>query len=131
MFRFPRHAVVLRWLARLVVVATFGACTLNTDVSAPGALIKYGGDAQTAAANTALPTDITVLVVNQFGERLKNVTVTWSIAAGGGTLSSNATLTDDSGLAAVTYTTGPTAGPAVVRAQVHGLPPLTFNVTIT
>jgi hypothetical protein len=131
MIRSPLHDVLLRSLTGLMVVAVIGACTLNTDVSAPGALLKYGGDAQTAPANTVLPTDMTVLVVNQFGERLKNVTVNWSIAAGGGTLSSNSTPTDDSGLAAVTYTTGPTAGTAVVRVQVHGPPPITFTATIT
>src|SRR5258705_12032714 len=130
MFRTPLHAVVLRLLVCIMLLAAVGACTLNPDVSAPGALLKYGGDEQTAPANTALPTDMTVLVVNQFGERLKNVTVNWSIIAGGGTLSSNSTLTDDSGLAAVTYTTGPAAGPAVVRVQVHGLPAITFSATI-
>jgi hypothetical protein len=131
MLRIPRRDVVLRSLICLVVFAAVGACTLSTDVSAPGALLKYGGDEQTAPANTVLPTDLTVLVVNQFGERLKNITVNWSIVSGGGTLSSNSTLTDDSGLAAVTYTTGPAAGLAVIRVQVSGPPAITFSATIT
>jgi hypothetical protein len=72
-----------------------------------------------------------VLVVNQFGERLKNIPVNWSIASGRGSLSSAMTLSDDSGLASVTYTTGPTSGQANIKAGTHGVPPLTFNILIT
>lgn len=130
MLRTLKHAVAIRMLVVIVGAAAVSGCTLNTDVSAPGGLLKYAGDQQVAAPNTALPTDLGVLVVNQFGERLKNITVNWSIASGGGSLSSNAVLSDDSGQASVTYTTGPTAGQAVIKAQVHGVPAVSFNILI-
>jgi hypothetical protein len=86
---------------------------------------------QTAPANTQLPVPFTILVVNQFGEKLRNVTVNWSITAGGGSLSETSNRTDESGLSSVTYTTGPTPGTATIQAKVSGIPPLSFTVTIT
>jgi hypothetical protein len=131
MLRTLRHVVGLSTLTLFIGAAAISGCSLNTDVSAPGGLIKYSGDQQTGPANTALPAPLGLLVVNQFGERLKNVPVNWSIASGGGSLSSAMTLSDDSGLASVTYTTGPTAGQANIMAGVHGVPPVTFNILIT
>lgn len=118
-------------LIALALAAVATACTLETDVSGPGGLIKFSGDMQTVTTNTMLPTPIAVLVVNQFGERLKNVTVNWTIESGGGSLSAPSSLTDETGLASVDYTSGPTAGEAVIRAQVHGVPPLRFHITIS
>ena len=76
---------------------------MATDVTVPGGLIKVSGDDQTAPANTALLTPLTVAVVNQFGQTLQNVTVNWIISSGGGSLSSSAMLSDEGGLASVTY----------------------------
>ena len=126
-----QHALRLQMLALVIAGAAASSCTLNTDVSSPSALVKSSGDQQSAPVNTMLPTPLAVIVISQFGERLKNITVNWTIVSGGGSLSSNATLTDDTGTASVNYTTGPVAGPAVVRAQVHGIPPITFDITIT
>jgi hypothetical protein len=121
----------VRLLGALTALCVSSACTLNTDVTSPGAVIKYSGDDQTAAVNTVLPSPLAVIVVDQFGQRLKNVTVNWTIESGGGSLSASTVLTDDSGISSVTYTTGSTAGVVVIRAQVHGVPPLTFHVTVT
>jgi len=120
----------LRALGATLLVGAVAACTLNTDIDGPGGLVKYSGDQQTAPVNTQLPTALAVTVVTQFGEPIKGQTVNWTIAAGGGTLSSNVSVSDDAGVAAVTYTTGPTAGAVVIRAQVHGVPPLTFHETV-
>jgi Bacterial Ig-like domain (group 1) len=114
----------------LAFAAASIACTLETDVNGPGGLIKYSGDLQTVTTNTPLAAPLTVLVVTQFGERLKNVTVNWTIESGGGSLSAASSLTDEAGLASVDYTSGSTTGEAVIRAQVHGVPPLRFHITI-
>lgn len=127
----PLKLVAMRAIALVAISAAIGACSLNTDVSQPAALIRYAGDAQTAPPLTLLPTSLTVLVVNQFGERLKNVNVTWSIESGGGTLSATSAVSDESGLASVDYTTGPNAGNAIIHAAVHDLLPLSFGVTIS
>jgi hypothetical protein len=129
MLRILRQAVARRVLAVVMVGAAAGGCTLDTDVSAPGSLLKVTTDPVAVAVNAVLP-EVTVLVVNQFGERLKNVQVTWSVT-GGGSLSASQVLSDDSGLAFVDYTAGPTAGQAVIRAQVHGVPAVNFNIVVT
>ena len=131
MYRSLNRSVTVRALALVLVCASAVACTLTTDTSSPSTMVKTSGDQQTAAVNTVLPNPFEVVVVNQFGEPLKDVTVNWTITSGGGTLSGTPTLTGDGGVASVTYTTGPTAGTAIISAQVHGLFPVTFTVTIT
>jgi len=132
MFRQLNHSVVVRAVALAVVCASIVGCSLNTDVSQnPSGLFLYGGDNQSAPVNTALPNPLQVLVVNQFGEALEGITVNWSVPVGGGSLSAAVTQSDANGITQVTYTTGPTAGPAKINAQIHGLDPLTFDATIT
>jgi hypothetical protein len=131
MLRALNYFLSPRAAALLLVCAISGACSLDTDLTAPGAMVKFSGDRQTAPVNTALTEPMEIIVVNQNGLPLKNIMVTWAIAAGGGSLSATTALTDDSGLTSVLYTTGPTPGDAVVNAQVHGLIPLGFTVTVT
>jgi hypothetical protein len=119
-----------------VVLALIGAsgCTLDTDVNVgPAALFKVpDGDGQTVPANTELPIPLSVIVVNQFGERLRDVVITWTIQSGGGTLSAASTVTDETGVATVNYTTGETAGQVIIQASAsNGTLVVSFNVTIT
>jgi Big-like domain-containing protein len=118
-------------VALIVMLSGVSGCTLNTDLSAPAGLAKFSGDQQSAPASTTLPTPLAVIVFTQFGETVPNVTVSWTITTGGGTLSAASTLTNDGGIASVSYTTGTTTGPATVRARVSGLPSLTFDITVT
>jgi hypothetical protein len=131
MVRALRNSVSLRKVALLVTLAGGSGCTLNTDLSGPAGIVKVSGDGQTAPTNTTLPTPLAVAVFTQFGERLQNITVTWTISSGGGMLSATSTQTDDTGVASVNYTTGTTAGLVAVRASVGGLPPLTFSISVT
>ncbi len=131
MTRALRNAPSRRKLAMLITLVAATGCTLNTDVSGPTAIINFSGDTQSAPTNTALPAPLVVLVVSQFAQPVQNVTVTWTIASGLGSLSAASTQTDSNGLASVTYTTGPTAGAAVIQARVKGVPSITFNITIT
>ncbi len=131
MFRALRHGLSPQKVARLAALLVVTSCTLNTDVSGPSAVIRFGGDQQTAPTNTPLQYPLSVIVVNQFGQQVQNVTVSWTIASGGGTLSAAATSTDESGIASVSYTTGGAAGAVVIEARVNGIPPLSFSVTVT
>lgn len=119
----------------LATMVALSACTLDTDVSlGPAGLIKVpDGDGQTAATSTALPVPLSVIVVNQFGDRLAGATVTWSEVSGGpGILSATTTLTDPTGVAAVNYTTGATPGSVVIQASAAaGILIVTFNVTVS
>lgn len=134
MFPALRHALSPLKVAVFLALVVAGGCTLNTDVSVgPAGLIKIpDGDAQTAPTSTALPTPLSVIVVNQFGERLPDVAVSWTITSGGGSLAAASTQTDELGVASVTYTTGATAGQVVIQASVaDGVLFVTFTVTVT
>ena len=128
-----RHALSSLKVAVFLTLLATGGCTLNTDVSVgPAGLIKAAGDGQTAATSTTLPTPLGVIVVNQFGERLPDVAVSWTITTGGGTLSAASTQTDELGVASVAYTTGMTAGQAVIQASLPGgILVVAFLVTVT
>lgn len=131
MFRAFRLALSPGYVVLLATLVAASGCSLNTDVSGPAAMIKSGGDQQSAPTNTALPLPLAVLVVTQFGEPIPNLTVNWAIRSGGGGLSEPSTLTNENGIASVNYTTGATAGSAVIEARVGDVPPLTFTITIT
>lgn len=126
----PFSAARLILSAASIVFATNG-CSLNVAVNGPTVIVKYAGDNQQAPANTQLTGPLTVLVANQFGQSMKNVTVTWAIVSGGGSLSETSNQTAEGGLASVMYTTGPTAGTATIQARVSGIPPVAFGITIT
>jgi hypothetical protein len=130
MTRALRNQLSRRSVALLITIVAASGCTLNTDVSSPTAIINFSGDQQTATTNTALSAPLVVLVVSQFAQPVQNVTVTWTIVSGGGSLGAVSSQTDASGLASATYTTGLIAGAAVIQARVSGIPPITFNITI-
>lgn len=127
----PRRLSKTRILFAGLIAVVAGACTLNVDVNDPSVLIKHAGDSQTGPANTALPVAFEVIVLDQFGNSLKNVTVDWIVLAGGGSVSETSNKTVEGGVSSVTYTTGPTAGTAQIQAKVSGIPPVIFSVTIT
>ena len=131
MLEFLNGTRAVRTAALLIACAAMASFSLNTEVTGPGALVIAGGDQQSAPANTALPNPLEVIVVDQFGVPLNNITINWTIAAGGGSLSASSSVSDDNGHASVNYTTGPTPGRATVNAQVSGLMPLSFTITIT
>ena len=131
MFRALRHALSPRKAVFLIALAGAAGCTLNTDVMGPAVLIKVSGDGQSAATNTLFPSELAVVVANQFGEPLAGETVNWRIVSGGGSLSATSVQTSDSGAASVTYTSGATTGSVVIEARVSGVPALTFNLTVT
>lgn len=127
----PLRISAARFMIACMIAVLTGACTLNVDVNNPSVLIKHAGDAQTGPANTALPVAFEVIVLDQFGNSLKNVTVVWTVLAGGGSVSETSNMTVEGGVSSVTYTTGPTAGTAQIQAKVSGIPPVVFSVTIT
>jgi hypothetical protein len=129
MFRALKHALFPRRALFLLTLVAAAGCSLDTDVSGPVAIVKISGD-QSGPVNTAFPTELAARVVNQFGQPIQGATVTWTVVSGGGTVSAASTTTDASGIAFVTYTSGATTGLVVIRAQVAGVPPLTFNLTV-
>jgi len=88
--------------------------------AAPGAaasLVVMAGDGQSAAAGSALSSVLTVKVLDQYGNGVPNVTVTFADDANGALAASTVT-TDASGIATDALTLGPNAGPDDVTATI-------------
>jgi hypothetical protein len=126
----------------IVSVLVLGACRLSTDSGAPRPYIlgMVSGNGLSVAAGAELSEPLAVVVIDQYGLVMPDITVTWAITAGGGSISTSgggsgttlSTITDASGHASVTYTAGPTPGTtASITATVSSLGTLTFMETIT
>jgi hypothetical protein len=103
----------------------------DDDPTGPTAetLSKISGDQQQAAKSTALAAPFVVRVLDDDGDPMTGVTVTWAVTAGGGTLSATTTTTAATGNAQVTLTLGAAAGNNTVTATVAGLTAVTFSAT--
>ena len=112
--------------------------------SRPHTVVKTSGDGQERPASTQLAAPFVVSVLDQDGSSLAGVTVSFSVAAGGGMLSSttdanpctiasstsSATATTDAnGQAATRLTLGSEPGTNIVEATVEGLESATFTAT--
>ena len=88
--------------------------------AAPGAaasIVVMAGDGQSAAAGSPLSSALTVKVLDQYGNAVPNVTVTFADDANGALAASTVT-TDASGIATDALTLGPNAGPDDVTASI-------------
>ena len=118
---------------RLTGLATFAVVALcacgGGDGGGPQAssIALSAGDNQVAAAGAALPESLAVIVKDNAGTVLPGVAVTWSVTAGGGTVSPTTRTSDAGGLAKTRRTLGPNAGTQTARATTSGLNPVNFS----
>ena len=127
-------------------VAGLGTVTFTTTAveQTPHSLTKVSGDSQEGPASTQLNAPFVVSVLDQAGSPLAGATVTFSVTAGEGMLSSTTdanpctiesstssttATTDANGRAATRLTLGSDAGTNTVSATVEGLEPVTFTAT--
>jgi len=90
--------------------------TATPDV--PVGLVVVTGDAQTAPAGSTLPGPMTVIALDQYGNAVPNVTVTFADDANG-TLAATTVTTDANGTASDTITLGPAAGTDDITASIQ------------
>ena len=110
----------------------------------PKSLTKVSGDGQKGSASAQLAKPFVVSVLNQDGSPVAGVSVAFSVAAGGGMLSSAidaspctvgsptssiTATTDANGQASVRLTLGSEPGTNRIEATVDGLEPATFTAT--
>jgi hypothetical protein len=107
--------------AQAVVGGASVSFTATALAGPPTQRSKNAGDAQTAAAGSVLPVPFAVLVQDQYANPVESVTVNWTVASGGGSLSVPSSKTNGSGIARVTLTLGLDAGPNGVTADVQGI----------
>ncbi len=95
----------------------------------PQTLTRVSGLEQQGPAGAALAQPFVVSVQDQNGDPFGGATVTFSVTAGGGTLSVATATTDANGRAATTLTLGSQPGTNTVVATVADLEPVAFTAT--
>jgi hypothetical protein len=73
--------------------------TVNATAGAATAMQKLAGDNSRGPALFSLPAEISVKVVDAFGNGVPATTVSWSVQAGGGSLAASTSVTDSVGVA--------------------------------
>jgi hypothetical protein len=112
--------LVLPFLAALV------GCHEGSAPAVPDDLRVSSGDGQMAPVETMLPAPLVATVVDERGNPVRGVTVSWS-PGGAGRLEPAVSTTDAKGLAAARWILGKDVGPASAIATVPDLPPATFS----
>jgi hypothetical protein len=99
----------------------------------PFSMQVASGTPQSAAASAAVPQPLTVTVLDNSGNPVPNATVHFGITQGNGVLSSESATTGSNGQGSVTLTLGTGAAGSVtsVMADVNGLQPVEFDITIS
>ena len=95
----------------------------------PHSLTKVCGDSQEGTAGILLDEPFVVLVSDEEGTAMAGVVVSFTVTAGGGTLSAATATTNANGRAATRLTLGSEPGTNAVSAIVEGLEPGTFTAT--
>ncbi len=100
-----------------------------SGAGSPTDVAIHGGQSQTGEVGTQLAQPLRVLVTDALGNGVPGETVTWTVTSGGGSLSAPTSTTDASGIAAIAWTLGTTAGTQTVAATRAGLAgsPVTFT----
>jgi hypothetical protein len=104
--------------------------TATAQPGPPAQFIASAGQGQSAMVGTAVAIPPAVQVRDAFGNPLAGVSVSFTVAAGGGAVSGGSAVSDAGGLARVAgWTLGTIAGPNTLSASVAGLPSLAFTAT--
>ncbi len=108
--------------AGTLTAAIFTATATPAD---PSRVQVLSGGGQLAGPGATLPDSIVIRVVDQFGNPVGGVSVTWAPAAGSGTASPSTTSTNAFGRTATRWTLGNRGGPMDLNVQVNA-----FTTTI-
>lgn len=122
-----------RGTALVLLAATAAACDGGgTGSRPPSAVTPTTPATMTATVGSPVGTPPTVRVVDDRGQGVRNVEVTFAVTSGGGRAGVASATTDGDGLAsAVSWTLGNAAGTNTLTATVAALPPATFTATGT
>ena len=95
--------------------------TVEFDNRTHPALLKISGDNQKGVAFTSLSQPFVVEAQDENGSALTGISVRFAVTAGGGTLSTTITKTDENGRAQSTLTLGPNLGINTVEVSAAGI----------
>ncbi|KPK01330.1 MAG: hypothetical protein AMS20_13810, partial [Gemmatimonas sp. SG8_28] len=106
--------------------------TATSQATGAGAIAIVAGNEQSALVGTAVAVAPQVRVTDTQGNPVPNVTVSFAVTQGGGTLTAATPTTEANGLASVgSWTLGPTVGLNTMTATVDGLTPVQFVALAT
>jgi adhesin/invasin len=109
-----------------------GTTLLTTTPGAPARLVLGSGSGQTATVNTAVATPPRVTVYDAYNNLVPNATVTFTPAAGSGTVTGGTATSNASGVATVgSWVLGTIAGTDTLTASCAGCTPVAFTATGT
>lgn len=97
----------------------------------PTQIYKDAGDGQTAPPGATLPVRPTVWLRDQFSNSVAGAHVTFAVTAGGGSITANDVVTDNTGRASVAWTLGAAPATNQLTASADGTPTATFTATGT
>jgi hypothetical protein len=112
------------WVTSLAVLSV--ACSDRAAPPTPAAVHATEGGGQVAPIRTPLPAPVVATVVDQDGEPMDRVPVTWSVD-GDGTISPLNSTTDAQGRVRARWILGEIVGPRTATAMVEGLEPARFT----
>jgi len=109
-----------------------GAFNATPLAGAPAQLVIQAGDGQSAIHNTAVSVAPSVIVRDQYGNPVSGASATFTVAAGGGSLTGSPATSGADGVATLgSWTLGSTVGTNTLQASVAGASPATFTATAT
>ena len=122
-----------RPLQRITISAALAALVITVGCSgddgtnpppppdnSPAAVNVVSGNGQSGTVGSTLQQSLVVRVTDSSGSPLGNITITWSVTAGGGSLASATSSTDAQGQAQNQLTLGTSPGANAVQAAVQG-----------
>ena len=120
---------------RVRVVATISgvsgtAAFIITAGETPESLTKVSGDNQSGTPGNALANPFVVEVKDEDGDPIAGIRVSFSVTAGGGSLSETSAVATANGRAQTTLTLGSEPGVNSVQASVPGVDPVTFSTSV-
>ncbi|HEX6132778.1 MAG TPA: pre-peptidase C-terminal domain-containing protein [Longimicrobiales bacterium] len=118
-----------RSLLAAVSILAIVSCGDPTGPRTPTSIAIVSGGGQIASVGSALPEPIVVEVKDVDGKPVRGLTVSWTIANGGGSISQQTTKTDRTGRAQVQWTLGTTSGQNRLNASVEGVSPAVATAT--
>jgi hypothetical protein len=128
--RSARSWIAVAQVFAAMIVASCGGETLTTGPRIATIAI-VSGSGQTAATGSSLSAPFVVLVTDQNGAPVVGETVTWTVLAGGGTMTPSESTTGTDGRASSSLRLGTTAGINRVGAAVGNGQPVEFAATAT
>ena len=113
----------------LALLALWSCGDPGNKPDTPAALAIHAGDAQRANTGTAATNPLQVRVTGQSGDGLDGVTVSFTVAEGGGSIESATAVTGSNGIASAGRWTMGDPGSQRLRASVSGLDPVVLRAT--